>query len=310
MFTNYNIVDSELLNNLSFHVLTPSVYKDFIENTLKSDNVINKITNILNPENTIIKHGVRNDTPGCDCEKSKSDLSQHLRDESHCAFSTVPPPIWTNGRVDAKNENIKDKVFTTPIQDDTLFWCIFIKNFGEVEYNLIGEKYKNYEIKEKIKVIEYLKANKNALKMSKITKMETEEIMGKLMSSNLTDLQSLHGVCAYYKIKVIVANRLNKTYIPYNYVEDDNESDSKTIVVYKTFSLLSTKRCRYSICSRCEVSYILDNYVKFESYDKPFNSVSMYKLSDLEIISKKLGLEGGIKRKKSEIYKLINVAVA
>jgi hypothetical protein len=51
-------------------------------------------------------------------------------------------------------------------------------------------------------------------------------------------------------------------------------------------------------------------YVKFESFDKPFNSGSMYKLSDLEIISKKLGLEGGIKRKKSEIYKLINVAVA
>jgi hypothetical protein len=246
------------------------VYKEFIENSQKQDNVINDIDCVLKPD-----------------IRKLDDYDSSL----------------------VKNQNVKDKVITTPIQDDTLFWCVFIKNFGEIEYNLIGDKYKNYEIKEKIKVIEYLKANKNVLKISKITKIETEEIMGKMMSCNLTDLQSLHGLCAYYKIKVIVANRFNKTYISYNYAEDDIESDSKTIVVYKTLSLLSTKMCRYSICSKCELSYILDNYVRFESFDKPFNSVSMYKLSDLENISKKLGLEC-IKRKKSEIYNQINVAVA
>ena len=133
--------------------------------------------------------------------------------------------------------------------------------------------------------------------------------MGKLMSCNISDLKSLHGICAYYKINVLVVNKIKRTYISYNYSESDNiEKDEKVIVVYKSNSLLTLTRCKYSISSICETSSIIENYVKFESFDKPFNGISSYKLIDLENINKKLGLE--TKRKKSEIYREINIAVA
>jgi hypothetical protein len=212
-----------------------------------------------------------------------------------------------NKLVENKLVENKCKYNFTPTQEDTLFWCLFVHNFGEIEYYQIETKYKNYEIKEKHKIVEYLKSNKIALKNNKITKAGSEEIMSKLLSCNITDLQSINGVCAYYKMDVIIANKSNRTYIEYNYSESDTKIDN-TFVVFKSNSLLSTSKCKYSINLKCDTLNIKNEFVKFESFDKPFNGISTYKLIDLETISKKLGLDV-VKGKKSEIYKQINVAV-
>lgn len=269
MFINYKTVDVELLNNLSSHILTSDVYEKFIQKN--SETVLEKCVEPI----------IMNDI---EINITKFDnLVSNVQKINMLEF--------------------------IPKHDDTLFWCIFILHFGKVEYELINTKYKNFEINEKMKMVEYLKSNKNVLKKRKISKVETQEIMGKMMSSNITDLQCLHGLCAYYNIHVIIANRHNKTYISYDYSENDNKIYNKIIVVHRSTALLSTTKCKYFIYSNDEVSNIIDNYVKFESFNKPFNGISMYKLVDLEIIRKKLGLEEN-KNKKSEIYKQINVAVA
>jgi hypothetical protein len=196
-----------------------------------------------------------------------------------------------------------------PEQDDTLFWCLFIHKFGRKEYNLIGTKYKNHEIKEKKKIVDYLNENKNALKSMKITKTATQEIMGKLMTNVTTDLQVVHGICAYYKLHIIVVSNSKKSYIEYNYSENDDTDENDILVIYKSNSLLSNSRCKYSIKSSIITTNIICDFVRFVSFDKPFNGISTYKLPDLELIHKKLGLEI-VKKNKIELFSQINLAVA
>jgi hypothetical protein len=288
---DYTVFDNELLNNLASHILTPIVYNEFIKNKIgnriENNNMRNDIESELESKNNNMRNDIENNN-------MRNDIESELESK--------------NKSIENKLDNQYNCLFT-PEQEDTLFWCIFISHFGYYEYNLIETKYKNFEIKEKFKIVEFLKSNKNCLKRNKITKIETEEIMGKMMSCNISDLKNLHGICAYYKINVLVVNKRKMTYVSYNYSENDNvEKDENVIIVYKSNSLLTLTKCKYSISSICEASSIVENYVKFESFDKPFNGISTYKLIDLESISKKLGLE--TKRKKSEIYREINIAVA
>lgn len=196
-----------------------------------------------------------------------------------------------------------------PEHDDALFWCLFIHKFGIEEYNLIGSKYKNYEIKEKMTIVQYLNENKNALKSMKITKTATQEIMGKLMTNNTTDLQVVHGICAYYKLHIIVVCNSKKSYVEYNYSENDVSIENDILVVFKGNSLLSNSRCRYSIKFGVIAKDIINDFVRFVSFDKPFNGISTYKLPELEIIHEKLGLEI-VKKNKIELFSQINLAVA
>jgi hypothetical protein len=201
-----------------------------------------------------------------------------------------------------------------PMQEDTLFWCAFIHKFGKSEYDLIRTKYKNHEIAEKKKIVDCLIKHKNVLKLKKICKSDTQEIMGKLMINRNTDLQSFHGICAFYNLRIFVVNNNKRTYIDYDYsVECDDDNESNILVIYKSGSLLSESKSTYSMKlsnSKSEILNIMSNFIKFKSYDKPFNGLSSYKLADLIKIRKILGLAEGNKKRKSEVFSEINIAVA
>lgn len=274
MYIKYENVNIELFNNLSKHILSRVVYDEFV-------------TSIDNQE-----------------EISNDKNSVHL------------PFLPMKEMMVVENvESYANRLFT-PKQEDTLFWCLFIHKFGEMEYNLIQTKYKNKEIIEKMKIVDYLNNNRTVLKSKKITKSATQEIMGKLMINSNTDLQSAHGICAFYNLHICVVSNSKRSYIEYNYsLESDNNEKSEILLIYKSGSLLSVSKSRYSIRvgTKTELSNITSDFIKFESFDKPFNGISSYKLSDLETFRKMLGLSDIIKnenKKKSDIYSEINIAVA
>lgn len=167
----YTIVDDILLSKLSEFVLSPMIYNDFM---------------LLKPK------------PEPEPEPEPIKMKPSVLYQIHPYI----PPIEIAIEIGNVYKQHTQKTFI-PEQDDTLFWCLFIHKFGKEEYNLIGSKYKNYEIKEKMKIVEYLNENKNVLKRMKITKTATQEIMGKLMTNNTTDLQVVHGICAYYKLHIV-----------------------------------------------------------------------------------------------------------
>ncbi len=273
----YTIVDDVLMNRFSEFVLTTVIYNDFM--TYKPEVV-----------------------------QTASRLGSFAQQNCQNVIVETKPFIIHSSIVEVEKPRSKQRIFI-PEQDDTLFWCLYIHKFGEKEYNLIGSKYKNHEIKEKMKIVEYLNENKSALKSMKITKSATQEIMGKLMTNITTDLQVVHGICAYYKLRIIVVCNSKKSYIEYNYTENDVADENDILVVYKSNSLLSNSRCRYSIKFGVFSKDIIDDFVRFVSFDKPFNGISAYKLPELEIIHEKLGLEI-VKKNKIELFSQINLAVA
>jgi hypothetical protein len=198
-----------------------------------------------------------------------------------------------------------------PKIEDTLFWCIFIHKFSKTEFLEIETKYKNREIVEKMKIIDFL-ADGMKLKHMKISKTGCQEIRGDLSCSNKTNLFALHAVCVFYNIHAFIVNNENKTFIEYNKNEDNHDQD--TCIIYKNGSLLNEnqKNSKYSIdlnVTHLKIQNIQEDFFQFHNYNKPLKPISTYKIIDLEKIASKMLVYEDIskknKLKKKDLYEAI-----
>jgi hypothetical protein len=195
-------------------------------------------------------------------------------------------------------EIIKTEIIT-PEKDDSLFWCLYIHKYSELDYIQIESRYKNREIEEKFKIIEHLKIH--SLKPMKMTKVGTQEIMGDLMT-NKTTLYSVNGLCSFYDIHLFIVCEKKKSYIEYN----PGTGTGSICIIYKNSSLLCEKKTKYSLelhINDLLISKIKTDYLKFENYNKPLRGISSYKLIELELIAKKFSCNE--KLKKDELYNMI-----
>jgi hypothetical protein len=197
--------------------------------------------------------------------------------------------------------NIRKDDSFYPNKEDSLFWCLFIHKYKLAEFLDQKTKYKNRELDEKFKCVDYLKSNLNCLRIMRITKKDTQEIMGDLVT-NKTTMFSLHGLCAFYNCNIIMVNKKDETFVEYTH---DTAID--TCIIYKNNSLLKDEKSYYRIdldTNDDKIREIREKYLKFESYKKPLKSISMYKLLDLESLANKMNIEtSGLKKK--EIYDAI-----
>jgi len=243
-----------------------------------------------------------NDVVPTNNDSSSSDFSKYHENK------TYDPPLVYNERVEMKeifkNTNTavenKGKKRYIPDQEDSLFWCLFIHKYGYTNYLDIKCKYKNRELEEKTEIVKYVESNLNCMKHMKISKACCQEIMGHLLTSCKTNLLSLHALCLYYDMHVVIVNERSKTYYEYG---DINE---KLHTIYKSDSLMKDdKFSKYSITLN-EDDRIMDeynienNYIKYETYNKCLKAISTYKVIDLENIAKKIGISCDCK--KNELY--------
>jgi len=192
----------------------------------------------------------------------------------------------------------KEQRAFSPKKQDTLFWCSYVANYGESEYWLIGNKYKNAELSEKQKVIEYIQKDKTAFKSSypKLTNVKIQEIMSELMLDKKTSLQTFMALCVFYKFHAIITSKntyiefsptLNNTDIPiFLFIRSDDGHFS--------FKSLETKG---------DVDHIKSTHVLIDSDpEKPLKAASNYKMEDLKHMAETLGIEPGDKWKKADYY--------
>jgi hypothetical protein len=175
-----------------------------------------------------------------------------------------------------------------PRMEDTLFWCLFIHKFSKKTFLEIDTKYKNKEIDEKMKIVDFL-TDSSKLKYMKISKTGCQEIRGDLSCSNKTNLFALHALSAFYNVRVFVVNNENKSYIEYNSSNEDNE----ICIVYKKGSLLNESNSLSKYCvelnvTPSKVTMIQEEYFRFDSYNKALKGISTYKLIDLENLANKM----------------------
>jgi hypothetical protein len=171
---------------------------------------------------------------------------------------------------------------------------------------MIGSKYANHEIVEKQKFFAFFKKCPKILKTTncKITNQQTEEILSEMLSMN--DQTSFLGIIAlvvYYKINILLVHDTKKMYLSFRLMEDDNEQPhtQKTCVLYKHPK--SNKRYKMKMYEEDAetISTIKNTMLCLESYMKPLRAISTYKITELEEIAEKLGIEVS-KMKKQELY--------
>lgn len=188
-----------------------------------------------------------------------------------------------------------DKFF--PKQQDTLFWSIFIAKYGLKEFYNV-DRYKNREIDEKCKIMEYMK------NLSKIdvylTKCYIQEVMSSLMVDKNTTLFIVNALCMYYKMNFLFVS--DNIYLEFDLkkIFTKYEDEIPIGIIYKCSN-------KYSVdlyITPEKIQKIQDTKIRLEKNDKPLLGVSTYKITDLEIMLRKLEPNLGETKKstKKDLY--------
>jgi len=215
------------------------------------------------------------------------------------------------------NSTIHTSNIIHPKCTDTLFWCMYIAKNGYSEYLTIGQKYRNVEIENKQQMIETIKQNPSILKNGsslktesslktssrKITNVAIQEIMAELMIDKKTSMKTFYAMCVLNELNMYIVDTTTKTYLSFSNAVD---TLSKSYIIYRSvegfFSVDIEEK------QPDQLNQILSELFELEHGERPIKAISAYKMSDLETISKKLGLwTDNKKAKKQDMYNEILV---
>jgi len=202
-----------------------------------------------------------------------------------------------------------------PTKEDTLFWCAFAAHHGAAEYWIIGNRYKNVEIQEKQRILEWIRVNPTILKNSGRTKMSQgriQETMSELMVNKKTSWATFWAMCIYYKIHVfVVYNHTYMDFLPDMVAAAATTTTEDAIVPTYIFSRSRDGHISSSLtpASPDDIEAICSTHVRLDrTMDRPLRAASSYKLCELEEMANKMGIlreSLGAKPKKVDWYNAV-----
>lgn len=237
------------------------------------------------------------------------DLEQYMFNKKHLLL------LPTNNELETiNNENpvelvveeivevdVKSKLLYPKKCQDPLFWCLYIAKYGMNHYkeNATG----NIEMKEKQMVCDtFFKMGTkqlNSILETKITKIATGNIVNDILTLPRIHCDTINAFCSVYNFNVYIVDNANSTYISYL-----RKDDSDNVIIYK--GGISEPKFMVDISENMHsLSYIKNNFVQLEKHDKPLKAMTNYKVSVLEMMAHKLGLELENGIKKTQLYEKI-----
>jgi len=222
--------------------------------------------------------------------------------------SKSKPPLETATIVTATT--LKNK-YIRVFQKDTLFWCYYIIQHGNVDYNFYIQNTKYIiitEKDEKFKCIETLRLNKPKLK-NKIKNIQ--DIEHELVNNIYTSLPTFFALCIANDVHVMyINNNVYYEYCPY-FVDDDVDVNKPELEMGLEIGGIHVIHCinkKYvyeeGVGKEQAKEYRRTKY-KMESIYKTIKSASSYKVQDLIDIGKKINVNTNLKMKKEELYNAI-----
>jgi hypothetical protein len=174
-----------------------------------------------------------------------------------------------------------------PVNSDTLFWCAYAIHHGEAGYWVIGNKYKNTEIAEKQKIIEYIKQDQGQFKrrFHKMSNVGIQEIMAELMIDKKTSWKTFYAMTAYYGFNAIIV--YENTYLEFSPILNE---PIHTYLFHRTkdghVSVSLTPLTSDKIMEIKSGKICLD-----QTPDKPLKSASNYKVDELITMAESIGVD-------------------
>lgn len=201
--------------------------------------------------------------------------------------------------------NEEENNVISPKQKDSLFWCVYISNYGYKEYIKVDRNYGAKEIELKQQISTFLINNKKYLSNSnyKMSQVKLKEITSDLLTNYKdTNYNMLFALSAYFKINYYIVHP-NKKYI---IKISGNKENTRNNILY----LDNYKKYSISLADVREED-LKEKYFLIENYLKPIKSINNYKMEDLLNICKRLNInEEEKKYKKQELYDLIYNSVS
>jgi hypothetical protein len=156
------------------------------------------------------------------------------------------------------------------IDYDPLFYCIFNKmnnhDITHIDYSKINEAQEKMKIADKLDTIKFKFKNK-------------DKIMENLMYEKKINMKTFNALCMYYKINVMYVK--DNIYLKMFY-NNTNDNDNDFFTLDEHYNFVENKN-------------VTDKY-EIVNIDKPFKSVSSYKLDELKDISRLLHLPCDLKK--------------
>lgn len=228
-------------------------------------------------------------------------IKEQILKEITTINNAVEPITVNESKIEASMnaENI-----ISPIQKDTLFWCIFILHFGYNEYLQVNRNYGIKELEIKQKVIEYLNQHPGVLKQTnyKITKASVQEILSDFLTSQKdTSILCFIAMISYFKMNIIMVDSTNRFMLEFLSNKDEN---LPTYVLYKDGYGKYKVNIEPNFADN--INNMKNTLICLENYMKPLKSASNYKIDDLIDLARKLGIYNeNAKIKKNELYEQI-----
>jgi hypothetical protein len=206
---------------------------------------------------------------------------------------------------------IDEKELISPRHQDTLFWCLFIIEFGYKEYLQVDRNYGVKELEEKQKIYEFIKNNPTKAKETnyKITNVAIQEMLSELMTpQKQTSMLSLIGLIAYYHVNLLIINEETKCMLEF-WTNAEMKMDNLTYILYKSSD--GKYKLQFENIGEYKVAELRNKYMVLEHYSKYMKSVSGYKVEELEEMARKLNIFDETKKyKKIELYENIGKVLA
>lgn len=193
-----------------------------------------------------------------------------------------------------------DTTILVPKERDSLFWCFYIVCEGLLKYQISHNNVFRVEKEKKIEAISKLRDVKAILKGSKLNILNIES---NLLTNPKISLAELHALCiAYEKSIIYVKNRC-----VYRFLYGDETIAFIEAIQHNNKNRLTLDMSMHDINDR--VKDLWDINVS----SKPLKGISTYKLSQLQDICEKLGIDimrdSKKKRTKTELYSAIKCVI-
>ena len=215
---------------------------------------------------------------------------------------------------------------------DTLFWSIYIGNYGLAEFQRIRTNYAFAEIQEKQKIAAFLASVENYKKLKetkyRVSKGGVQEIQSECHTqASTTSFPVVIAMSVFYEKNIWIVDESRRVFLKFDGKPAEAEAEGSPtknpcMIIYKTNV---RNRAKYTI-DMCPTG-VLDIAKKLQSemicldhYETPIKAPSNYKMEDLETMARILGIGGsggsadgvvdgsessGKKWKKSELYDLV-----
>jgi hypothetical protein len=186
---------------------------------------------------------------------------------------------------------------------DSLFWCLYIINYGFNDFQQITRNYRVKQLEIQSHIFEKINKDKNCMKNTnyKFTNIAIQELTSDLMSiTKSINYNMAISLCVLYNINVYIIDINKGVYI---------KLISTTGVELPTYAIYREKLNTYSVdIEALTIDKIseMEKLICLESYLRPLKTISNYKIDELMELAQKFNLlENDKKYKKNEIYELV-----